>query len=68
VETFVIRVWIPAEPETDARLRGFVEHVGLAAETPFATAEQLVAAIEQGLLRNAGGDDPTAMNRERGGR
>jgi hypothetical protein len=49
VETFVIRVWVPAEPEPQARIRGFVEHVGLGAETPFASAEQLIAAIEEGV-------------------
>ena len=54
METFVIRVWVPAEPEPQARLRGFIEHVGLAAETPFASAEQLVAAIEDSLSRDRG--------------
>src|SRR6185437_3647788 len=48
VETFVIRLWRPAEPEHDGagRLRGVVECVRLGEHRPFDGGAELLAFLE----------------------
>lgn len=48
METFVIRVWTPAEPEHDGAsgLRGLVEHVRLGERRPFDGGTELLAFLE----------------------
>lgn len=43
--TFVVRVWIPVEPEPDAPLRGTVERVGTGTSEPFAHGDELLAFL-----------------------
>lgn len=43
--TFVVRVWIAAEPEPDAPLRGTVERVATGASEPFAHGDELLAFL-----------------------
>jgi hypothetical protein len=60
VETFVVRVWRPAQGETGARepsLHGVIERAGDAHPRPFRDAEELL-----GALRAA--DGTTAQVRE----
>ena len=59
METFVIRVWTPAEPEQDGAsgLRGHVEHVRLGERRPFDGGPELLAFLETAT---------TAPARERG--
>jgi hypothetical protein len=49
VETFVIRIWTPAEHDGDPQgygLRGFVEHVGSGKREAFRGAGELLAFLE----------------------
>ncbi len=49
VETFVIRIWTPAEQNDDPqryRLRGFVEHIGSGERDAFRGAGELLAFLE----------------------
>jgi hypothetical protein len=47
VETFVIRVWTPAEPDHGQRgdLHGLVEHVRLGEQRPFDGGGELLAFL-----------------------
>jgi hypothetical protein len=48
VETFVIRIWTPAERDDDPerfRLRGLIEHVGSAERDAFRCADELLAFL-----------------------
>ena len=52
VETFVMRVWTPAERADDPeryRLRGFIEHVGSGEREPFRGVGELLAFLEARL-------------------
>ena len=52
VETFVIRIWTPAERDDDPqryRLRGLVEHVGSGERDAFRGAGELLAILESRL-------------------
>ncbi len=52
VETFVIRIWTPAERDDDPeryRLRGLVEHVGSAERDAFRCADELLAFLKARL-------------------
>jgi hypothetical protein len=51
VETFVIRIWIPAELDDleRYRLRGLVEHVGSGGRKAFRDACDLLAFLETRL-------------------
>jgi hypothetical protein len=52
VETFVIRIWIPAELDDDlerCRLRGLVEHVGSGERKAFRDTCDLLAFLETRL-------------------
>jgi hypothetical protein len=58
VETFVVRVWVPAEPETELErdvLRGFVEWSGWEKPCAFVGADQLVGVLLAGKHRATGG-------------
>jgi hypothetical protein len=49
VETFVIRLWTPAERDDDPerhRLRGLVEHVGSGERDAFRGTSELLAFLE----------------------
>lgn len=48
METFVIRVWRPAEGETDSPLRGLVEHVR-GERRPFEGPADLLAFLDTAL-------------------
>lgn len=52
METFVVRVWTPAEPEhEDAQpLRGLVEHVRLGEQRRFDGAADLLAFLEAAVV------------------
>lgn len=52
MDTFVVRVWVPAatgELETDPGIRGVVEHVASGQASAFVGREQLVAFIRANL-------------------
>jgi hypothetical protein len=52
VETFVIRVWTPAEQADDPerfRLRGLAEHIGSGEREAFRGARELLAFLEARL-------------------
>jgi hypothetical protein len=52
VETFVIRIWTPAERDDDPqryRLRGLVEHIGSGERDAFRGAGELLAFLETRL-------------------
>jgi hypothetical protein len=53
MEAFLLRVWVPAEPEPDEaealRLKGLLTHVRSGRESRFSGAEQLVARIVEQL-------------------
>jgi hypothetical protein len=54
VETFVIRIWTPAERDDDSeryRLRGLVEHIGSAERDAFRGGGELLACLELRLER-----------------
>ena len=46
METFVLRVWVAAEPEAASALRGLVEHPRTGRSAGFAGGQDLVSAIE----------------------
>jgi hypothetical protein len=46
METFVLRVWVAAEPEAAGALRGLVDHPRTGRSTSFAGCPGLVDAIE----------------------
>lgn len=53
METFVVRVWVPAEPEPEAvepALHGLVERVGDGRPRPFADGEALLALLREAAL------------------
>lgn len=52
-ETFVVRVWRPADPEEaeEQPLQGVVEHVSLPARRSFTGTDELVAVIQAILDR-----------------
>lgn len=56
METFVVRVWQPAEggasEESESILRGVLEHVGSGDSDHFQGEEQLVELIRAGLARS----------------
>jgi hypothetical protein len=55
VETFVIRLWRPAEPDDDAehhRLRGVAEHVSTGERQAFRSASELLAFLKAPLEIN----------------
>jgi hypothetical protein len=56
VETFVIRVWKPAEPEPDGpqTLRGLVERVRDGERHPFESGPGLLALLENALSATEG--------------
>jgi hypothetical protein len=52
MKTFVLRLWIPAEPEADVDppvLRGFVDEVATGSTRRFVGGEQLVALLEEAV-------------------
>jgi hypothetical protein len=55
VETFVIRVWVPAAPEPQAPLRGIVEHVGTHWSAAFGDGEELLASLGSWVGREPSG-------------
>lgn len=57
MQTFVVRIWIPAEDEVEAAepLHGVLERAGSAESTPFWGGEQLLQLLRIGL-----GADPDA--------
>jgi hypothetical protein len=46
METFVLRVWVAAEPEAASALRGLVDHPRTGRSASFAGGPGLVEAIE----------------------
>jgi hypothetical protein len=46
METFVLRVWVAAEPEAPSTLRGLVDHPRTGRSASFAGGTGLVEAIE----------------------
>jgi hypothetical protein len=48
VQTFIVRVWVPAEAQRPSPedLRGIVEHVGSGRSAAFGDAAELVAFLE----------------------
>lgn len=46
METFVLRVWVAAEPEAAGALRGLVDHPRTGRNASFAGGAALVEAIE----------------------
>jgi hypothetical protein len=67
VETFVLRVWIPAEINEPVAqpvgLRGFVEHVGSGRSDPFRGGDELLALVAAAVdshLRGEGGGEVKA--------
>lgn len=52
METFVVRVWMPAEPERDGsqRLRGLLEHVCSGERRPFDGSRELIAHLEAAVV------------------
>ena len=62
VETFVIRIWTPAERDDDPqryRLRGLVEHVGSGEREAFRGAGELLALLEVRLEATTAGPKHT---------
>jgi hypothetical protein len=49
VETFVVRIWQPADSESDAGLHGTVEYVRSASSRAFSGRDELVTIIESEL-------------------
>jgi hypothetical protein len=50
METFVVRVWAPAEPEgAGPRLRGLLEHIRDGERRPFDGASDLIAQLESAV-------------------
>jgi hypothetical protein len=49
VETFVVRIWQPADDESDAGLHGTVEYVRSATSRAFSSRDELMAIIESAL-------------------
>jgi hypothetical protein len=55
METFVIRIWTPAEPDDDPEavlLRGFAEHVRSSERIVFVGGSELVAFLETTVDRH----------------
>jgi hypothetical protein len=50
VETFLVQIWVPAEPVASTDLRGVVRHISSGVETPFRGEEEVLL-----LLRRAHG-------------
>jgi hypothetical protein len=64
MQTFVVRLWTPAQGEAHPEpfaLRGIVEHVGFAEPVPFHEREELLRLFERSL---ADTDDTTTALRE----
>ena len=57
METFVVRLWVPAEDEAEAvePLRGVLELVGSADATPFSGGEQLLELLRAGIAADPDG-------------
>lgn len=51
MNTYIVRLFVPGEPTTEADLRGTVERVGGDGPRPFIGADQLVALLSCGLAR-----------------
>ena len=49
VETFVVRIWQPADDESDAGLHGTVEYVRSATSRAFSGRDELMTIIESAL-------------------
>jgi hypothetical protein len=51
METFVVRVWTPAETRADEdfALHGVVEHVGSSESSPFSGPQELLEALRAEL-------------------
>lgn len=45
METFVVRVWVPAEGGSTAPMRGTVQHVASGETTPFTDADELISFL-----------------------
>ena len=45
METFVVRVWVPAEGVAPAPMRGTVQHVTTGETTPFTDEDELVSLL-----------------------
>jgi hypothetical protein len=58
METFVLRVWIPAEVNEPVAqplgLRGFVEHVGSGRSDPFRGGDELLELVIAAISSHAG--------------
>jgi hypothetical protein len=69
VETFVIRMWIPAGgsplEEGDGPVRGFVDHVASGRSTAFKGSDEMVALL-LAALRSRTGQSATGKEAERG--
>jgi hypothetical protein len=53
MQTFVVRLWTPAQGEIQPEpfaLRGVVEHVGFAEPVPFQQREELLRVFERALV------------------
>lgn len=62
METFVVRVWLPARGVTDARagaLRGRVEHIRTAESCSFTADHELVRFLREAV---ASSEDPAAVS------
>jgi hypothetical protein len=70
METFVVRVWVPApeEPaESDTGFRGILEDVGSHARTKFNSADELIALVSAALrARRDATDDGHAFHERKG--
>jgi hypothetical protein len=56
VETFVVRIWTPADPATDAGVRGTVEHVRTSTSHTFGDGDELLAILTASRAEVAGHD------------
>jgi hypothetical protein len=67
MQTFVVRLWTPAQgeihPESSV-LRGIVEHVGFAEPVPFHEREELLRLFERALARTDDTHAPTTLKGE----
>lgn len=66
MESFVVRIWVPAEAESRGvpfRLLGFVEHVGAGRPVSFRGRDELLALVEAGVERTMGMRRPARVPR-----
>ena len=68
METFVVRVWLPAKAPSDAepelvRLHGLVEHVGTGRSSAFQGLDELEALLLSTVRRSRSAEGPVGFAR-----